>query len=376
MRDFARFLRKGLIIFYYNIMKSKLSRRELLKIAGRAAEGGAVAVGIKLLNLPIILASLGKEITPYISKTESGNFIQFYGIHGGKLGPINLGFDTLPTEVFSRPEIDAVFLEGVFVSGGPYPEGNGSVSFNQASGFLQTNTWYKGIVPKLVEGKVPILLGDIYPTASRGIESVALNTISYATAIGGTIGSFTKTKGATITKREFLKRAGLGILAFWGYQNLVGELAKSLLPHLDQLTWVDKLRETVAFTEFTHPENVLLNFRNALIAEKILFYAEKKETESGRKPTIAIVMGEGHELLSEYLKKGRRFCRNYLDLYPETFIKNFFGENLNQYYSSLFELKAGDGIFDVRIMYDPELQRKFISGETERESFVSSEAKG
>ena len=59
--------------------------------------------------------------------------------------------------------------------------------------------------------------------------------------------------------------------------------------------------------EIAHPEDLSLLFRNAVIADKLLFYAQQLKQQGIEEPTIALAMGEGHELISEYLKHGKTF---------------------------------------------------------------------
>lgn len=112
-----------------------------------------------------------------------------------------------------------------------------------------------------------------------------------------------------------------------------------------------------------------------MIAEKLLAYSEEFVKQGKEKPTIAVVMGSGHEFLSEYLKRGSEFCMKVLDIYPESVLKTMFGENYHRYYSTLVEMRNENGIRKSTVFEDPRLQKRF--GSIEKESgFISSEHKG
>ncbi|MBI4157846.1 hypothetical protein HY502_03295, partial [Candidatus Woesebacteria bacterium] len=254
-----------------------------------------------------------------------------------------------------------VFFEGGSILGGPYSEADTDRYLLRFEDNESYNGWGKELFPILTEKKIPILLGDLQEKALlQKAESMLLNFTEILGGVGGVAMTLSEGSGGVLTRKAFLKKAGGTLLSIWGFSGLAGEVLGNSLRDLTSLPWVNDLRKMAAFTEFSHPEDIVVNFRNALIAEKLLYYSEIKKAELGRKPNIAVIMGLGHELMSEYLRAGREFCQNYLSLYPDFFLRHLFGdEGLEKTFSGVFELTPTINLLKLRALRDPELEKRF-----------------
>lgn len=333
-----------------------MKRRSFLKLGAAAgALGIASASGIGALSRS------SAEDSSYEISTENGNYVFIGGVHGGPSAQQLL----LPEGV---KRWDGFFLEYNSLSTNLYEE--------ESKNFLekiQRTPFYEKIAPFLVQAKVPLLLGDmpippwyndLYYSVGQSAVNVGEAAIGSAMAIG---------KGNEyINRREFLK-SGLGaVVGAWGFWKL-GKDFSAQFPGLLRQPWAEELRKVASVGEFLHPEDMIVNARNALIAKKLLYYSrEFKAHHDGEKPTIGIAMGAGHEFISEYLKGGEKFCMDAINRYPESVLKKFFGEgNYKEYFPILFQITSEKALK----MIDPELQKKV--GNLEKDSHItSSESKG
>lgn len=337
-------------------MSSEFSRRDFLKL-GKLVAG--VTIGGEILSLAPIL-NLDKEIAPYEVKTPNANFIQFFGTHGGKLGslPITLKRNRLPIEKIESYSPDAIFTEGLFVYDSLYKTNSSVWPIEYFQKHL-SGTWNEDLLPLLLEKEIPLICGDLQNKNELAIwESVAIGQAASVSAIAAGFW-LEKIFDGTMTRGEFLQKVGAAALLLWGLTGVGAKAAASSLPKIESALWRESLRSMATFAEFTHPEHVIRNFRNAMIAEKLLYYAEAKSQGLRRRLNIPVIMGFGHELLSEYLKRGRAFCVDYLKLYPEGFIKHLYGKNLERQFATILEFNPSENHISVNVAWDPVLKKSF-----------------
>ena len=335
-----------------------ITRRRFLRLSACGI------LGLQLGGLLAKLTRIGFEVKPYYLLTKEGDFVLLTGTQGVE----SVGQRVrLPKEVKT---LDGVFLEtGGFTYLQPgtrefkFPENLGKTAF------------YQDVIPYLKEQKIPLLLGDI-PLAGDITALVTISTpetITVGSAMGGTALALGK-EGRAMSRREFLKRTiGLG-LGFWGYSRL-GKIVAGSFVEIFRQPWAKELRTAASFVEFSHPEDIITTFRNALIAEKLLNYAQIIAEKEGKRPTIAIIIGGGHEFISEYLKRGREFCLHLINLYPEGVLKTIFGENYQNYLPVLVEARPEGNEFKPRVIIDGKLEGR-LRGEEREISQTPVEFKG
>lgn len=316
-----------------------ISRREFLDKISLAT------LGILTSGLVGDLVRVGFKVKPYNVPTKEGNFILLLGSHG-------VGSAGQTIREPSRSEgsgIDASFLETgmyeYFKTGTreyEFPEGLGEIAF------------YKELIPSLEKNGVKLLFGDVPFKGNMGLikNVVGPSIIDAVAAFGGPAVALSEGK---MNRRQFLGRSVSGVLGLWGISQYTKETIRVATELLRQ-PWATELRKAALLTEISHPENSLLLLRNALIAEKLLNYASRYGSE-GRKPNIAVIMGSGHEFISEYLKKGSEFCRGILNIYPESALRVLYGENFSTYFPSLVEVSSiGDKTIS-KLIIDENLER-------------------
>lgn len=337
-------------------MSQEFSRRDFLKLGTLIA---GATIGGEILSITP-LNNFDREISPYEIKTPNANFIQFFGTHGGKLGPlpITLERDRLPVEEIKRYNPDVIFAEGLYVYDSVYESSRSVWAIDYFHKFL-SGSWNEDLLPFLSERKIPLISGDLRNANELALwESIAIGEAAPLAAVAGGFW-LEKILEEEMTRGEFLQKIGAAAFLLWGLTGVGGKVITSSLPKAENTSWIEELRKMATFAEFTHPEHVVRNFRNAMIAEKLLYYAEVKSQEFRRKLNIPIIMGAGHALLSEYLRRGRTFCIDYLKLYPEGLIKHLYGKNLERQFATILEFKPEENHVSINITWDPILKGNF-----------------
>lgn len=315
-----------------------ISRREFLDKLSLAT------LGILTGGLAGKLVRIGFEVKPYDVPTKEGNFILLVGTHG-----VGLAGQTIREPTRSEGSgVDAAFLETgkfkYFKTGTreyEFPEGLDEIAF------------YKEIIPSLKKGGVKLLFGDVpFKENMNLVANVGPSIIDAVAAFGGPAVALREGK---MSRRQFLERSVSGALGLWGIAKYTKD-ASEVAPELLRKPLVMELRKAALLTEISHPEDALVLLRNALIAEKLLNYASQYGSE-GRKPNIAVLMGSGHEFISEYLKKGSEFCRGILNIYPESALRALYGENFLTYFPSLVEVSSIGDKTIPKLIVDESLER-------------------
>ena len=342
-------------------------RRTVIKTAG-AGTITALA-GPELVSL----ARIGTAPIRQTLKTADANFEMLFGVHGReKLG------QTL------EPPKEDIKIDGMFLETGTYEYIRTQDGAILSPEYLKQFAFYKKLLPYLEENQIPYLLGDM-PIEGRNatLGFMGSNIISSITTIVGAdmALSSNKTQGLEIgkptnqiTRREAVRRIAGGALGSWGALSFA-RYPVVAVPELFEQSWTKQVRNAALFAEFIHPEDFIVGFRNAVIAEKLLYHANQLKENGTTHPTIGIAMGNAHGMIQDYLRHGREYCLGFISRYPEGVLKQFFGETYALYLPRLVEINNGpDGKKVARVIVDPELQKK--TRNVEHESTSSSERKG
>jgi hypothetical protein len=332
-----------------------LNRREVTKGGGKIAAKGVVAyVGG---SVALRLAKMNSTSTSYTVETEDARFHLFHGFHGeGSRSGQTLSPDLAETK------LDGFFLEtGAF----QYLLPDGTITISA----LRDTKFYKDVFPYLEKNNIPMLLEDI-PLTKERYASYFLG--QHALEIGAVIaGAEMAAPGGKhhekMTRREMLKRTAGGALLGWGGTALMKYPAIAD-DELFRQPWAEGIRNALGSTEFMHPEDLLVAFRNAMVAEKLLYFAQQKSAEGVRKPNIGIAIGAAHSFISEYLKEGRNYSTAFINRYPDGVLSTAFGEDYDTFLPTLVEIKNDGGTKTARIYTDPNLTRETRTVEGNRPS--------
>lgn len=334
------------------------TRREIIKTA---ATGTIAYVGGSLL----LRLGGGGSTEPYKIETENADFYLFHGFHGEK---------KQPSQAIQKPKSDINF-DAFFLETGAYPYmlPDGSITMSG----LKDTAFYKDVIPYLETNNIPILLGDIPISKARYVtEFLAQNAIESAAVLAGAKMSFPIKidEGAhanKLSRRDLLRVVG-GAVGLWGATGLMKYPAIAD-DRLYRQPWAEGIRNALGFTEFMHPEDFLVGFRNALITEKLLYYTEQLGNNRDEKPTIGIAIGASHALISQYLKEGRNYAIGFINRYPDIVLRGALGDTYKEFLPTLIEINGQAGNKVAKKIIDPELVRNSNKIEGNR---PSSELKG
>ena len=348
-----------------DILDVIMKRRDFLRKAAIAA-----ALGLSVGQVVGTLVRSPLKISPYKVSTENGNYVFTLGVHG--VEGVTPGQHVLLPE--GVKQWNGYFLETGGLNYLDYKDKPGEfVEYLKQYGF------YEKLIPSLLKENIPILFGDLPPQSVPSLMVAGGKGIVEAAALVGGVFAATGKESMTMNRREFAK-IGLGTLVgAWGLSGFSNYIIPVLFPESIRQPWTKKLREIVSFNELIHPEGIIRNVRNAVIAKKLLYFSkELKIHNNGEKPTIGIAMGGDHEFISEYLKRGEGFCMDVLNIYPESVLKKIFGNDVyREYFPIMTEVmpKEAGQSYEVRMIVDPEINKRV--GNLEREGIFSfSEQKG
>ena len=200
-------------------------------------------------------------------------------------------------------------------------------------------------IAKLVAEQIPILFGDIaiptdtLPGWKETLADARHDLIVVGEVIVGTLALLDVKHAADtedlselkslVTRRKFLKGSlGLGIGALTA-ANKHQEMAEWLgtgLASEDATT--RRLYSRVAGTiSELRPEFVSDFFRNLVVANKLLFYAETCKAQGSATANIVTQYHGGHSEIEVYLQLGRTFCRNMIAQFPPEFLQMTIARN-------------------------------------------------
>jgi len=272
----------------------KVSRRDFLRKSTKAAVtagAGAVFGGTMAREVKIGQDGL---------KTEHATFVPMYECHYRRLSevPDNLQIlfceVAMPREAF---ECDPLYL-------------------------LMAPGITEGVFRRLTSQGTKVMFGDVDPLHDK--EMIAMMALEGGLSVKICAELMNKSNQGT-SRRNLLKGVAGGV-ALWG----TGRVAfGSASVGVDALTAgrqnaIQRILDRAgSVLEHTHPENIILEYRNAICAAKLLSIAEWYHEKFGHKPRIGVNMGRGHAGIEDFLVAGRPTCLAVLTAYPNIVINDF-----------------------------------------------------
>lgn len=267
-----------------------VSRRDVLTAALGAVGGG-------------LLVSGKEAITDNTIETAAGRFTGIYELH-----PESTNDRRLPLP----PDTDIFFRE----SG--YPLGQ---TLDEPEKFILSSNGDFRLVPTptlldVAHKNIFLAFGDPHV-----IDTILMQ--AGETGVGAGIAVYdlmenTDKKKETVTRRRTVLKGGLGALSAWGLSSLA-----VVAPILSQEHNASNriLSQFTNIVSMAHPEDMVVFFRNALMAEKMLFLAEEQKKQTGKKSHIAFNVGWGHRGIEDFLLAGREMCQKIITLYPSPVLR-------------------------------------------------------
>ena len=309
----------------------KISRREALKLIG----GTALVVGGALtLKKEMNIVSKGIE-------TEHAIFLPFYERH-----EIGIKENEIPGD------LDFWFREDNWYDPKiPYELPSSEVlrmmqnaaTTGEGINSIRIRGFQEGALSRLARNGSKIILGDINTSQDSSNKVANYQKIVTAEAIVGlsaAVGGFLyernkqiedrkkdKTPSASeTTRKNFLKgAAALGIT--WATLPFASQMSVVLVPEYNGASVGRILTRLDGFQSNFHPENLLVFFRNVVIADKMLTIAEEFHKGMGVKAKIGFNMGASHSGIEDFLGAGVEFCRFVIANFPEDVLRKIIGAN-------------------------------------------------
>lgn len=185
----------------------------------------------------------------------------------------------------------------------------------------------------LIRNKTPLYFIDVgdpegflFSAVKDSLEIKGLENIVAAGALGyvGVKVAKDKIKGkASMTRRDFLKLSGAGVMAAFTGTELLDSLIteyRALGKHYQKNAAERKLQH---LREKIHPETtfIMITFRNLLWAEKLQTIAKHYEIMHHRKPEIALMLGAFHSGIENALAEAPEKRLAVIKRFLETFVK-------------------------------------------------------
>lgn len=311
----------------------KISRREALKSIGGTA---LVFGGALTLKKEMNIGSKGIE-------TEHAIFLPFYELHNVGIkeneipGDLDFWFEegrwsTNPETPYELPSGEVLWmLQKKFVSGSKINP-------------IKIRSFQDGALNRLARNGSKIILGDINPSQDFFNEGLTHNQKIIAEAIGGlsaAAGWFLYAsnkqigdgkKGITpstseITRKNFLKGAAAFGIA-WATLPLASEVSVlGLAPEYNGASVDRILTRLHGFQSNFHPEDLIIFFRNVVIADKMLTIAEEFHKGMGVKGKIGFNVGFLHSGIEDFLGAGAEFCRFIIANFPKDVLREIIRVN-------------------------------------------------
>lgn len=284
--------------------ESSLTRRELLKKAGKIAIAGAAGLIV------------GNEINKGkdgIVRVDEGNFIPLYERHSLGISPENFpqDIDALFRESGERLITIQVYLKY-------FPQTVRSL-LNQGS---RTNA--NEIISNLSKRNAPLVFGDIsFPDLKYSELGLSAEIITGFAATGAFFAL--KDTPQNTTRRRMLKLA-LGSVSFFGLSEIT-TFIPLLTSYIENPEWITRVNRIEGIISHIHPEQPLTFLRNSIMANKLLLTGKYLKEKLGRQPDIAFWVGSGHSGIEDFLQAGLEVCREIIALYPKSYLQHIINYN-------------------------------------------------
>lgn len=261
--------------------------------------------------------------------TSEGVFIPLYERHDKGIDARNIPDDL---DIIFR---EVVFPEGTFASL-PSRVAHTQLRAYKGTRHEVTNAplFRKGVLDNLAEHNGQVMIGDI-STLSVQDHELIVKSEALLGAAAGTLAILLHLYERDIKlypgRKESLHRRSLikyatATTAFWG---LSPSFARFL--NFNTLTADAPLRRIGARLEGIisdfHPEDMLIFFRNALIANKLLIVANNRQQLLGKKPRVGMIIEGGHSGVEDFLRLGDFLCKEIILLYPRELLEHLVQKN-------------------------------------------------
>lgn len=289
-------------------------RNFLKKVAVVGAAGAGIALGGVGIN-----AEEKNTVENGIS-TEHGAFFPLYETHYK-----GIDAEGMPDD------LDVLFTEAVgsdllvASTRSMFADNLSSYENNKA----QSKLIQDSVLKKIVTNGTEVMVGDVDPRIIPGFQDPT--SIDFFAGIG--LGLLTlkvsleKTKkNDHITRRKFLKIAGvsgsawlMGSGAYFLTRGgpWIGKFDTERNDALHRI--VDRLN---GLQSSTHPEQLMVFFRNLIMADKMSAVAEDIEEKTGKKARVGFVVEYGHNGIQDFLRIGHNMCRWIISQYPKPILRS------------------------------------------------------
>lgn len=285
-----------------------LSRRDLLK---RGAMKTGAAAGIL-----IGAGSIKEIITPSTIETPTGRFTGLYEIHTESYKRDHLPLSSDTSAIFRE---EASSLANIIAN----PDKIICASDKE----FGSKEFPDKTLLEAAQKQIPLMFGDV--TVNFTTEILTSLGVNGSELILGALSldklselkkEEAKLEKAKVNKRREVLKAGLALGGVWGLsdtakiplmlaQGIPGDVARKLESQVSNII------------SGAHPEDIIVFFRNALIANKLLYLSELQQQQLGRKPHLVYNVGYGHRGIEDFLQAGRDFCRSVILAYPAPFLR-------------------------------------------------------
>lgn len=301
--------------------ESGITRREFFKKTGDIAIK-AIALGA-ITSTGVVIRNEIEKGQAGIIKTDEGNFIPLYEIHS-----VGISTERFPKDMdalFREQTSELNLIENFFIK-------NPELLTGPEIDLYKPRTNMREVVSNLAANNAPLVFGDIRSETSDGkiknILSIAEETMGVTALIilaGLALNRLLSNKAESVTRRKILTLP-LKALALYGFSNYTSHIT-SRTGKIENPEWVKRLGRIHGITSHMHPEQYVIFFRNAIIADKLLLTGKHLKEKLGRKPNIGFWVGVGHSGIEDFLQLGQDTCRKAINLYPESFLKYFIRES-------------------------------------------------
>ncbi|MEK7092584.1 MAG: hypothetical protein AAB907_03090 [Patescibacteria group bacterium] len=242
-------------------------------------------------------------------ETPTGVFIPLYEDHRYGIQRLPDDIDGLFRELSMSPEIYNAPPQNLL-------RAEGDVSFLYTD--YHTKLFPDRVLSQIAKSGIIVIFGDVklpFPEAS--------NILSYMTPVVTTASFMAlKEKAPEKKSRRRLLQGGATAGLLWGASDIAPKNIARTASLLDTDSPAYRIftRLNGSFSHI-HPENDLIFFRNALVAEKLLFSSKLMKDSLGKKPKIGFNFGLLHSGIEDFLRAGQEVCRAVITAYPNFYLQ-------------------------------------------------------
>lgn len=233
------------------------------------------------------------------------------------------------------PEDATALFREIVYKNGPFREAAEDVLFGSNDTINGRNTKRVRIFPDIVLEKlqkhdIPVILGDVdIPSFDKqfllGIGQYILGGLTLISA--KSVRKENHMPAKMLSRRDFVKKTGYAV-GTWAVAPFSGPGIGEVLHLTNQSESVERiLRRFGGMASSLHPELTYLFFRNAVMADKMLYLASYQKEQQGISPKIAFQVGNAHSGIEDFLLAGKSFCQKAILAYPRRFLDVVVADN-------------------------------------------------